>query len=198
MHTRIHIHTHAHTHIHTRTHDYSQVEDFLLPQSLREVTGQISVPFGDAVIITDDTCIGTELCEELFTPDSPHIHMGLDGVEIFANGSASHHELRKLNTRIDLIRSATSKSGGVYLYANQQGCDSERVYYDGCAMIACNGNILSQGSQFSLRDVEVVMATVDLEDVRAARGNMQSRSVQVNVSHACVIWGQGEERKKNE
>ena len=36
--------------------------------------------------------------------------MSLDGVEIFTNGSGSHHELRKLNRRIDLIRSATSKA----------------------------------------------------------------------------------------
>ena len=39
------------------------------------------------------------------------------------------------------------QSGGVYLYANQQGCDGERVYYDGCAMIAANGDILSQVRQ---------------------------------------------------
>lgn len=29
---------------------------------------QVKVPFGDAVISTKDTCIGVELCEELFTP----------------------------------------------------------------------------------------------------------------------------------
>ena len=40
---------------------------------------------------------------------SPHIAMGLDGVEIFTNGSGSYHELRKLHKRVDLIRSATSK-----------------------------------------------------------------------------------------
>ena len=33
----------------------------------------------------------------------------------------------------------------MYLYANQLGCDGERVYYDGCAMIALNGDILAQG-----------------------------------------------------
>lgn len=59
--------------------------------------------------------------------------------------------------------------GGVYLYANQQGCDGDRLYYDGCAMIALNGKILAQGSQFSLQDVEVVTATIDIEDVRSHR-----------------------------
>lgn len=61
---------------------------------------------------TFDTVIGVETCEELFTPDSPHIGMGLDGVEIFTNSSASHHELRKLDRRIDLIKEATLKVGG--------------------------------------------------------------------------------------
>ena len=36
-------------------------------------------------------------------------------------------------------------------------------------MIICNGEILAQGSQFSLNDVEVVTATVDLDEVRSAR-----------------------------
>ena len=86
---------------------------------------QVKVPFGDAVVSTIDTCIGVELCEELFTParyigvflfrynsltlSSPHILMGLDGVEIFTNSSGSHHELRKLHTRVELIKEATLK-----------------------------------------------------------------------------------------
>jgi len=40
---------------------------------------------------------------------SPHILMGLDGVEIFTNSSGSHHELRKLNARVELIKEATLK-----------------------------------------------------------------------------------------
>uniref|UniRef100_A0A1A7WZD9 Glutamine-dependent NAD(+) synthetase n=1 Tax=Iconisemion striatum TaxID=60296 RepID=A0A1A7WZD9_9TELE len=35
--------------------------------------------------------------------------MGLDGVEIFTNSSASHHELRKADQRVTLVRSATTK-----------------------------------------------------------------------------------------
>jgi NAD+ synthase (glutamine-hydrolysing) len=104
--------------------------------------------------------------------------MGLDGVEIFTNSSGSHHELRKLYTRVDLIKEATQKLGGVYLYANQQGCDGDRLYYDGCAMIALNGTIIAQGSQFSLTDVEVVTATIDIEEVRAHRAGKNSRSLQ--------------------
>ncbi|RFU27523.1 hypothetical protein B7463_g8804, partial [Scytalidium lignicola] len=119
----------------------------------------------------------TETCEELFTPISPGLGAGLDGCEIFSNSSGSHHELRKLNTRIDLIRQETLKSGGIYLYSNQQGCDGDRLYYDGSAMIIVNGRVVAQGSQFSLNDVETIVATVDLEDVRSYR-SQKSRALQ--------------------
>lgn len=65
--------------------------------------------------------------------------------------------------------------GGIYLYANQQGCDGDRLYYDGACLIALNGIILAQGSQFSLSDVEVVTATIDLEAVRAHRTSSSRR-----------------------
>ncbi|ODV93154.1 hypothetical protein PACTADRAFT_47078 [Pachysolen tannophilus NRRL Y-2460] len=147
-------------------------EEYVLPRLIQKITGQVCVDFGDAVISTLDTAIGCETCEELFTPASPHIALSLDGVEIITNSSGSHHELRKLNTRMELISEATAKCGGIYLYANQKGCDGDRLYYDGCASIAVNGKIVAQGSQFSLDDVEVVTATVDLEDVRAYRSSI--------------------------
>uniref|UniRef100_A0AAR2IXJ7 Glutamine-dependent NAD(+) synthetase n=1 Tax=Pygocentrus nattereri TaxID=42514 RepID=A0AAR2IXJ7_PYGNA len=131
---------------------------------------QVTVPFGDAVLSTKDTCIGSEICAELWNARSPHVDMGLDGVEIFTNSSASYHELRKADQRVNLVKSATTKSGGIYLFANQKGCDGDRLYYDGCSMIAINGDIVAQGKQFSLDDVEVITATLDLEDVRSYRG----------------------------
>lgn len=161
------------------------VEDHALPRLIRAITGQESVPFGDAAIASRDTVLASETCEELFAVASPHTYLGLDGVEILANGSGSHHELRKLHRRIDLIKNATAKGGGIYLYANQQGCDGGRLYFDGCALIAVNGQVVAQGSQFSPNDVEVVTATVDLEDVRSYRGSIGSRQVQA--SHATAV-----------
>ncbi len=155
-------------------------EPYTVPREITELTGQRQVPIGIAAIATADTLLASETCEELFVPMSPHIHFGNAGVEIIANGSGSHHELRKLDTRIALIRNASAKNGGVYLYANQQGCDGGRLYFDGCALIAQNGEILAQGSQFSLKDVEVVTATVNLHDVRTYRGAKASRAVQAS------------------
>ena len=36
---------------------------------------------------------------------------------------------------------------------------------DGCSCVVVNGDMIAQGSQFSLKDVEVVVAQVDLDAV---------------------------------
>eukprot|EP00003_Mantamonas_plastica_P008878 TRINITY_DN1795_c0_g1_i3.p1 TRINITY_DN1795_c0_g1~~TRINITY_DN1795_c0_g1_i3.p1 ORF type:complete len:636 (+),score=202.23 TRINITY_DN1795_c0_g1_i3:272-2179(+) len=153
-------------------------EDYILPDAVQKVTGQKTVPIGEGYVQLNDTAVGVELCEELFTPYSPHIVLGLNGVEIITNGSGSHHELRKLDTRVSLIMSAVSKCGGVYLYSNQQGCDGDRLYYDGCSMIALNSELLAQGTQFSIHDVEVIDAVIDLDEVVSRRASFMSRSSQ--------------------
>lgn len=159
-----------------------ETEEHILPRIVQKANGQRSVPFGEAAIATRDGVLASETCEELFTPDSPHIALSLGGAEILANGSASHHELRKLRRRLELIRAAGEKSGGVYVYANQQGCDGGRLYFDGSAMIAVNGDIVALASQFGPADVEVVTATVDLEVVRSFRGASSSRMAQAGRS----------------
>ena len=158
----------------------NEVEEFTLPESCARfgMDGKTSVAFGDGAVVFDDAGLGCETCEELWTPDAPHIALALNGIEIVSNGSGSHHQLRKLDARMNLIKSASGKAGGVYLYSNQRGCDGGRLYYDGCACIAVNGEIVAQGKQFDVSDVEVVAATVDLDEVQSHRGAFQSMSVQ--------------------
>jgi NAD+ synthase (glutamine-hydrolysing) len=154
-------------------------EQILLPPSFALKFEQTIAPFGtQSLQFADGVSVGVESCEELWTPRATHIDLALQGVEIIGNGSGSHHELRKLNQRLELIVSATRKCGGVYLYANQRGCDGGRLYYDGGALIVCNGNILAQAKQFSLDDVEVISATVDLDDVRSYRASIPSFGMQ--------------------
>ena len=157
------------------------VEKYRLESIVEQITKQETVPFGDGIISTKDTCFGCEICEELFTPTPPHGPMGLDGVEIFTNSSGSHFELGKSKTRRDLIIETTKKAGGIYLYANQRGCDGDRLYYDGSSMIVCNGKILACDTPFSLEDVEIVTATVDLEEVRSYR-TAPSRGMQAQTA----------------
>lgn len=61
--------------------------------------------------------------------------------------------------------------------------------------IVINGNVVAQGSQFSLNDVEVITATVDLEDVRSfrcspSRDFRRSRHVHTNASRSNLAFRQ--------
>ncbi|XP_075529791.1 NAD synthetase [Dermacentor variabilis] len=154
-----------------------RVEEFFLPRMISEITDQKVVPIGDALISTKDTCIGFEICEELWNPLSSHIMASLDGAEIIVNGSGSYHELRKNYVACDRIKSATAKCGGIYMFSNLRGCDGERVYYQGCSSIAINGEFAAIAKQFALEEVEVTTATLDLEDVRAYKVKNRSRTL---------------------
>lgn len=51
------------------------------------------MPFGDGALMFNDLSLAPETCEELFTPAAPHIFLALSGVEVFSNGSGSHHQV---------------------------------------------------------------------------------------------------------
>ena len=114
---------------------------YQLDDRIRKIAGQSETMFGNALIRCNDTTIAVESCEEMWVPKNPHVDYGLDGAEIITNGSGSHHELRKLNTRHDLIKNASARNAVVYLYSNLKGCDGGRTLYDGSSLIAMNGKI---------------------------------------------------------
>jgi NAD+ synthase (glutamine-hydrolysing) len=174
-------------HHHHNNNGTENNEVFTLPMNFQTKFQQTTAPFGIHYISSclpghnnnyTNITIGYESCEELWTPMATHINLSLHGVDMICNGSASHHVLRKLNKRLDLIVQATKKCGGIYMYSNQIGCDGSRVYYDGCALIVCNGLVLAQGSQFSIQDVEVITATIDVNDVRSYRASIPSLGIQ--------------------
>jgi len=153
------------------------IEEFYLPRIIQDITRQSKVPIGDAVLALQDTVIGYEICEELWNPLSSHIDMSLDGVEIFVNGSGSYMELRKAYVSVDLVKSATAKCGGMYLFSNLRGCDGERVYFNGCSSLCLNGQIVGRTAQYGIEEVEVATATIDLEDIRSYRNSVRSRNI---------------------
>ncbi|KAK8128311.1 NAD+ synthase (glutamine-hydrolyzing) [Apiospora sp. TS-2023a] len=167
-----------------------QTETYYLEEVVEKVTGQRTVPIGDAILSTRDTSIGCETCEEMFVPQNPSTTLCLNGCEVILNSSASHSELRKLRRRLDLIANSTRKTGGLYLYCNFSGVDGDaRMLFDGSSMILLNGKTLEQGSQFSLEPVEVITATIDIEEIRSYRSSI-SRNVQAaqQADYTRVEW----------
>uniref|UniRef100_A0A0N4Z5Y9 Glutamine-dependent NAD(+) synthetase n=1 Tax=Parastrongyloides trichosuri TaxID=131310 RepID=A0A0N4Z5Y9_PARTI len=137
---------------------------------------QTKVPFGDGILRSvDGVTVGFEICEELWCSRNPHTFLAFENVDIICNSSASHHVLSKSSHRLNqLLLGATQKTGGIYLYSNFRGCDEERVYFDGMSSIAQNGKLYCQIDQFSIEDVEVGCAILDIEDTRNFRHGKSS------------------------
>jgi NAD+ synthase (glutamine-hydrolysing) len=73
------------------------------------------------------------------------------------------------------------------LYSNQRGCDGDRLYFDGCACIAINGDFVCQGEQFSLKEVEVLTAVLDIDDVHIYRNRIRSLQLQVYLKYIQIV-----------
>lgn len=120
----------------------------------------------------DGYLIGFETCEELWGPIPTSTNILLQGAHIVINQSGSHFNLAKITYRKHLIKNATVKTGGAYIYSNLRGCDGCRLYFDGAGMIALNGEFVKIGKQFSLKEVEVISACIDLYSISEYRTNI--------------------------
>ena len=154
------------------------IEDFDLPISVQNVTGQKQSKIGLGIIKTKDCSYAIEMCEELWIPHSPSIEYCMWGVDIIANSSGSHFQILKNERRYELIVNSAKKNGGVFVYSNLIGCDGGRLYFDGGSFICLNGKILAEGNRFMLNEIDVVSAIVDLSELRSYRNSIKSRCVQ--------------------
>ncbi|KAL3313694.1 glutamine-dependent NAD(+) synthetase, partial [Cichlidogyrus casuarinus] len=166
--------------------DFYYLDQFTLPLSTQQIQNgcQKTVPFGNAIIKLKpaNIVIGFETCEELWSTKPPHITLFLNGAHIVANASASHHELRKFSRRIRLVENASSQ--GLYMYSNLRGSDSERICYDGGALIALAGKIINCSRQFSYNDVEVISTDLDLSQLESMRISNKTFGLTASALHS--------------
>nr|XP_053627805.1 glutamine-dependent NAD(+) synthetase-like [Cherax quadricarinatus] len=101
--------------------------------------------------------------------------MSLDGVEIICNGSGSTQIMGNANDAYKRIQNATARTGGCYLFANQRGCDGSPSYFGGDCCIGLNGDLVGLAMDYSLAQVQVITAAVNLETIRCYRHLIRSR-----------------------
>ena len=78
---------------HQSAHSWTCVHNARCSYRAWLMTGQREVPFGVFIVVCNDTTIASETCEELFTPDSPSLALGLNGAEIIAVSLIQHRQL---------------------------------------------------------------------------------------------------------
>lgn len=170
----------------------SGIHWFPLPSFIAQLTSQQYVPFGSEIIIEIvppriDSCIsrlfpiriGFEMCEEMWVADAANVRLfGEKGVHIIINGSGSYWEIRKLDRALELMKTATSKTGGLYVFSNLIGCDGARICFYGRSLVALNGKVVAKTTTMEtfLRDVDYAIYKLDPLDITNYRQQYNIRS----------------------
>ena len=128
-----------------------------------EIDGNL-IPIGPKLLFhckeIENLTIGIEICEDLWTPDTPSTHHAMNGATLILNPSASNEMVGKENYRKSLISSTSARLICAYVYAGAgEGETSQDVVYSAPLIIAENGNLLGEKNDFNnhimVKDIDV-------------------------------------------
>ena len=135
-----------------------------------------SVPFGGNLLLRcrqmPEMTIGTEICEDLWVPDSPGVALAVAGATIIANPSASDESVGKADYRRMLVTSQSAQLLCAYLYADAgAGESSTDLVFAGHNLIAENGVLLAQSKRY---ETGIVCSEIDVEFLDHERRRMNT------------------------
>lgn len=136
--------------------------------------GEKEVPFGTDIMFACNNIpefkFGVEICEDLWTIESPSCKLAKSGANIIANLSASNELIGKDNYRRNLIKVHSSKLICAYLLSNAgQGESTTDIVFSGHNIIAETGVILSESEKFS---TGLIFSDIDLHLIEYKRTNI--------------------------
>ena len=131
--------------------------------------GEESYPLGDLVFDLDGIRLGFEICEDAWVADRTGTRLARRGVDIILNPSASHFAFGKQEVRRRFVLEGSRALQVSYIYANLLGNEAGRAIYDGDAMIASDGEMLSVGPRLTFHDVQLTAAVIDVQRTRTSR-----------------------------
>jgi NAD+ synthase (glutamine-hydrolysing) len=140
---------------------------------LTTIDGQ-EYPLGDIYYDCGGVRFGFEICEDAWAAKRPGVELSQRGIDIILNPSASHFAFGKIAIRERFVLEGSRAFGVHYVYANLVGNEAGRAIYDGGALIASAGKMISMGPRFSFADWSVTSALVDIDAARLSRARTGS------------------------
>ena len=134
------------------------------------------VPMGQNLLfrIGEETLVGVEICEDLWTPLPPSHLLALSGAEVIVNLSASNETIGKRVYRRELVTHQSASLNCVYAYCSAGSTESTQdLIFSGQSLIAENGKLLAETKEAIATDYLLVQ-DCDLGKVRADRRKNRS------------------------
>ncbi len=139
--------------------------------------------FGTDVLfeLNQEFKLAVELCEDLWSIIPPSSLHAIAGATVIANLSASNELVCKKEYRKSLVCSQSAKCTVAYIYTSAGITESTAdLLYSGHAMIAENGNILTENERFSLNST-IIFSEVDCQKLLSLRQTETSAKDMLNV-----------------
>ena len=127
-----------------------------------------TVLFGDYVLPLKNKKIGFEICEDAWVQNRPAYCHKISAVDIIVNPSASHFAFGKFRIRRELVRTGSLIANCVYVFANQLGNEAGRAIYDGDAIIADKGEVVSHSPRLTCNEYNRCHYTLSDKNTSAA------------------------------
>ncbi len=131
-----------------------------------------TVPVGTDLVFTADGfdafTFGVEICEDLWSPDTPSTRQALGGANLIVNLSASPVTVGKSRTRKRLCSATSERLFCAYAFsASGPGESTTDLAWDGQSLIYEMGDLLAEGERF--QSDTITLADVDVERIAAER-----------------------------
>ena len=131
-------------------------------------------PIGDIIFNLNGVKLGFEICEDAWVAKRPGSSLYSHGIDIIMNPSASHFAFGKHEVRKRFVLEGSRAFGVSYIYSNLVGNEAGRAIYDGGALIASNGALISAGPRFIFDNYQLSTAVVDIDETRMAQAKSGS------------------------
>ena len=147
-------------------------------------------PFGTKLIFSNryqtKMKVACELCEDLWSANTPSTSHSLAGANIIVNLSASNELFNKDETRKTLVLATSYRLNCAYLYSSiGNGESTQDLVYSGHNLIAENGRLLKESALFSN---ELIVTDIDLDLLEATRRKNSSFKCHVDSNYKTIYF----------
>ncbi len=152
------------------------------------LAGEYDIPVGRDLLfrVGDNTLVGMEICEDLWTPMPPSTMQTLNGAEVVVNLSASNETVSKREYRRKLVQHQSSICNCVYAYCSSGYTESTQdLVFSGHSLICESGVLLAENTQQIATDY-MLLYDADLGRIRSDRRKNKS------IRDAVSIYGKVE------
>ena len=132
--------------------------------------------------------VGIEICQDLWSPESPSTELALKGANLILNLSASNELVGKPEFRRKLVEVQSQKSHCAYLYTSSgMGESSKDTVFSGHTFACELGIVLSESKPFETSPADTFTVDFDLEKVLNSRSKDMCFLEAVEYRNAPVI-----------